>query len=138
MRQDDETAIREFVATWMDATRAGDTETVLGLMTDDVVFLVTGRPPFGKREFEAAANAQAATPVRFDGTSEIEEIRVMGDWAFLRSRLTVTATQPGQPPVMRSGYTMSVLVRRDERWLLARDANLLAPADAAAGAGKVG
>jgi hypothetical protein len=39
---------------------------------------------------------------------------------------------------MRSGYTMSVLVRRDERWLLARDANLLAPADAAAGAGKVG
>ncbi len=138
MRQDDEAAIREFVATWMDATRAGDTAKVLGLMTDDVVFLVAGRPPFGKREFEAAAKAQAGTPMRFDGASEIDEIRVMGDWAFMRTRLTVTATQPGQPPMVRSGHTMSILEKRDGRWLLARDANLLAPADASAGAGNVG
>ena len=76
--------------------------------------------------------------MRFDGASEIDEIRVMGDWAFMRTRLTVTATQPGKPPMVRSGPTLSILVKRDGRWLLARDANLLAPADATAGAGNVG
>ena len=37
---DDERAIRELVATWMTASQAGDIDTVLGLMTDDVVFMV--------------------------------------------------------------------------------------------------
>ena len=41
----DEQQIRALVATWMQATQAGDVDTVLDLMTDDVVFLVPGRPP---------------------------------------------------------------------------------------------
>lgn len=32
----DEQQIRELVRTWMQATRAGDVATVLGLMTEDV------------------------------------------------------------------------------------------------------
>ena len=44
----DERAIRELVATWMTASQAGDIDTVLGLMTDDVVFMVPGHEPFGK------------------------------------------------------------------------------------------
>ena len=40
----DEQEIRQLVATWMAATKAGDIDTVLSLMSDDVVFLVTGRP----------------------------------------------------------------------------------------------
>jgi uncharacterized protein (TIGR02246 family) len=127
MQHDDEAAIRALVSTWMEATRTGDTTKVLELMADDVVFLVAGRPPFGKREFETAVTAQAGTPMRFDGASEIDEIRVMGDWAFMRTRLTVTATQPDKPPVVRSGSTLSILEKRDGRWLLARDANLLVP-----------
>ncbi|TGV80367.1 SgcJ/EcaC family oxidoreductase, partial [Mesorhizobium sp. M00.F.Ca.ET.149.01.1.1] len=35
---DDEAAIRHVVETWMEASRRGDLEAVLGLMTDDVVF----------------------------------------------------------------------------------------------------
>lgn len=127
MRQDDEAAIRELVSAWMDATRAGDTSKVLGLMADDAVFLVAGRPPFGKREFLEAAQAQASSQVRFDGHSEIEELQVLGDWAFLRSRLTVSTTQPGQAPVVRSGHTLTLLRKEDGRWRLARDANLLVP-----------
>jgi len=52
---DDERAIRELVATWMTASQAGDIDTVLGLMTDDVVFMVPGREPFGKEAFAAAS-----------------------------------------------------------------------------------
>jgi hypothetical protein len=45
---DDERAIRELIATWLRASQAGDTQTVLSLMTDDVIFMVPGREPFGK------------------------------------------------------------------------------------------
>ncbi len=37
----DELAIRDLIATWMKASQAGDLETVLGLMTDDVPIGVT-------------------------------------------------------------------------------------------------
>ena len=53
----DEQAIRELVATWLRASRAGDTETVLGLMADDVVFLVPGHPPMRGRAAFAAGQA---------------------------------------------------------------------------------
>ena len=43
--QDEEQAIRELVATWLRASKAGDTDKVLSLMADDVVFLVAGHPP---------------------------------------------------------------------------------------------
>ncbi len=38
----DEQALRELIATWMRASMAGDTDTVLSLMADDAVFMVTG------------------------------------------------------------------------------------------------
>jgi ketosteroid isomerase-like protein len=55
---------------------------------------------------------------------------VFGDWAFMRTHLTVTTTQGDEPTATRSGHTLSILVKRDGKWLLARDANLLAPAAA--------
>jgi uncharacterized protein (TIGR02246 family) len=126
----DEKEIRALVATWMAATKSGDTETVLRLMTDDVVFLVPGQPPMTKAMFATAASAQARPDgPKFDGTSEIQEITIAGDWAFMWTRLKVVMTLPaGGKPTTRAGHTLSVLKRQDGKWLLARDANLLTPA----------
>ncbi|MEX3998980.1 SgcJ/EcaC family oxidoreductase [Paraburkholderia sp. EG285A] len=124
---DDERAIRELVQSWMEASRAGDTAKVLSLMTDDVVFTVPGQEPFGKAEFAAASQAQQ--DMRIEGTAEIVELQVLGDWAFLRNRIDISITPPGAAkPMRRAGYTLT-LVRKDAsgRWLLARDANLVAP-----------
>lgn len=122
---DDERAIRDLVARWMEASKAGDTDTVLGLMTDDVVFMVPGQEPFGKEAFAAASASIAG--VRIEGTSDIQELQVLGDWAWLRSRLHVKMMPPGGNAVERSGYTLTILKKQpDGRWLLARDANLLA------------
>ncbi|CAD6533481.1 hypothetical protein LMG27952_02758 [Paraburkholderia hiiakae] len=124
---DDERAIRELVQTWMQASRAGDTAKVLSLMADDVVFTVPGQEPFGKAEFSAASQAQQ--DMRIEGTAEIVELHVLGDWAFLRNRIDISITPPGATqPMRRAGYTLT-LVRKDAsgRWLLARDANLVAP-----------
>ena len=125
---DDERAIRELVQTWMDASRAGDTAKVLSLMADDVVFTVPGQAPFGKAEFAAASRAQQG--MKIDGSAEIVELQVLGDWAFLRNRLDMSITPPGATKAMRrAGYTLTLL-RKDAggRWLLARDANLVGAA----------
>jgi uncharacterized protein (TIGR02246 family) len=124
---DDERAIRELVQTWLAASQKGDLHTVLGLMADDVIFMLPGQNPFGKEAF--AASFKVLTGVRFEASSDIKEIKVLDDWAYLRNYLEVTMTpRDGGASVRRSGYTLTILRKEsDGRWLLARDANLLAP-----------
>lgn len=50
---------------------------VLDLMTDDVVFTVAGREPFGKEAFAAMAQANE-TGMRIESTNEIIEVQVLG------------------------------------------------------------
>ena len=127
--QDDEQEIRELVSTWMAASKAGDVEKHLSLMADDAVFLVPGRPIMRKADFAAAARAQAGPDApQFDGSSEIHEIQILGDWAFMWTKLTVVATPPGGgQSVRRAGHTLSILKKENGKWVLARDANLLSP-----------
>ncbi len=121
---DDERAIRNLVETWMAASKAGDLPTVLSLMADDVVFMVPGRDPFGKAEFAAAS--QGLNNVRIEGSSDIQEIQVGGDWAYLRNYLEVTMTPDGGSPVRRLGHTLTILRKEPNgKWVLARDANLM-------------
>jgi uncharacterized protein (TIGR02246 family) len=124
----DEQEIRQLIATWIDATKSGDTDTVLSLMADDVVFLVTGQPPMiGKAAFAAAMRSQSGQGrPHFDGKSEIQEIQVLGDWAYMRTTLTIVFTPPGgAPPVTRAGNTLTILKKLNGSWVLARDANML-------------
>jgi uncharacterized protein (TIGR02246 family) len=133
----DELQIREVVTRWMDATSAGDLETVLDLMTEDVVFLLPGREPMkGKATFAAVARTrQADEAPRFVASSEIQEIRVSRDWAYVWARLTVLVTPPGSSgsPAVREGHTLSVFRKEQGRWRLSRDANLLGPVEDRAG-----
>lgn len=122
---DDERAIRELVETWLSASAKGDIATVLDLMTDDVVFMVPGREPFGKAEYEAASKAMQG--VRIEGKSDIKEIEIAGRFAYLRNFLEMTITPPNAvEPTRKSGYVLTILRKEaDGRWRLARDANLL-------------
>src|SRR5438270_9821986 len=107
--ENDEKAIRQLVTTWLDASKAGDTEKVLNLMTDDVVFLVAGQPPMrGKAAF--AASQSSLEQFQIDATSEIYEIKVLGDWAYLWTTLSVVVTpRVGGTAIKRSGNTLSIL-----------------------------
>ncbi len=110
------------------ATKAGDSETVLSLMADDVVFLIPGHAPFGKPAFSEAMRAQSSTSVEFEVESEVQEVKILGDWAYMLTKLTVTAIQPGKDPsLVRAGFTLSILRKQEGKWRLTRDANLLAP-----------
>jgi uncharacterized protein (TIGR02246 family) len=122
---EDEQAIRALIDAWLTATKAGDLQTLLGLMTEDVIFLVPGAAPFGRDAFAQTFAGMAG--VRLDGRSEIQELQVVGDWAYLRSFIEMTISPPnGAPPVRRAGHTLTVLRKGvDRRWRLARDANLM-------------
>jgi len=125
---DDEQAIRDLVETWMAATKAGDAVTVLSLMSDDVVFMVPGAEPFGKEAFAAAL--KGLDTITIEGRSDIRELKVLGDYAWLRNHIDMTATAADGKTIRRSGYTLTILRKEtDGRWRLIRDANLLATQD---------
>jgi uncharacterized protein (TIGR02246 family) len=122
---DDERAIRDVVATWLAATRAGDFATVSSLIAEDAVFMVPGETPFGKTAF--MAGSEGFKPAHFEATGNIEELQILGDWAFIRNHLDVTMTPRGNSQsVRRTGYTLTILRKEpDGKWVLARDANLM-------------
>ncbi|NTX27586.1 SgcJ/EcaC family oxidoreductase [Burkholderia pyrrocinia] len=125
---EDERAIRELVDNWFVSSRRGDLATVLDLIADDAIFMVAGKPPFDKAAFAAAsreANAGAEHAPKVDGRYRIDELRVIGDWAYMRNFLEIDATPPGGETIRRSGHTLTIFRKADGRWQLVRDANLV-------------
>ena len=121
---EDERSIRTLVDTWMTATQRGDLQTVLSLMADDVIFMVPGQEPFGKEAFAAASRSMKSA--RVEGRSDIEELTVLGNWAYVRNHIDLTITPEQGAPMHRAGYTLTILRKEaDGRWVLARDANLV-------------
>jgi uncharacterized protein (TIGR02246 family) len=129
MSQSDDQAIRDLIATWMRATAAGDIERIRPLMAEDVVFLTPGNPPMRGRDAFAAGFEKALLQMRIEPSSEIQEIQVFGDWAYVWNRLTVMMTPlKGGPPVRRAGDVLTVLSKNPAgKWELSRDGNMLAP-----------
>jgi len=126
--ENDEQAIREMIDTWLQASKAGDTEKVLTLMADDVVFLTPGQPPMRGKEAFAASQGAFLQNIELETYSEIQEIKVLGDWAYTWTNLTIVVTpKDGGKSVRRSGNTLSILRKENGRWTIYRDANMLAP-----------
>jgi uncharacterized protein (TIGR02246 family) len=121
---DDERAIRKLIDDWMQATARGELAKVLSMMSDDVVFMTAGREPFGKKEF--ATQSASMKDMKVEGVSSPVEIKVLGDWAYLRNHISLTVTPKSGQPTKRAGYTLTILNRQpDGRWVITRDANLL-------------
>jgi uncharacterized protein (TIGR02246 family) len=126
----DEQEIRKLVETWLAATQAGDIAAVLSLMSDDAMFLSAGQPPMVGREAFARGLTKALSENVIESSGEIAEVVVNGDLAYCRTKLSVTITSKhGQLPMLRSGDTLSILRKEaNGRWVLTRDANMLAAA----------
>ena len=125
---DDEKAIRQLVDDWTVATKKGDVETVLGLMTDDVIFMTPGNEPFGKTAFAEAMRSM--NKLKIDVDNEIIELKVIGNFAFTRNRIVMTAVSSDNSAIHYSGYSLTILCKEtDGRWSLMRDANLVSKAN---------
>jgi uncharacterized protein (TIGR02246 family) len=129
--QTPEQEIRALITKWIKASRAGDLDTILNLMTEDVIFLTPGNPPMQRQDFIAASKSMAGK-ITFDAHSEVQEITVTGDQAICWTRLEIVVMPlAGGTPVKRAGNTLSVLRRgSDNQWRIWRDANMLATVSA--------
>jgi len=122
--QSDEQAIRDLMHTWLEASKANDTDACLSLLADDVVFRTVGQQPFGKEAFAAPGQPK----LKIDPVHTVREVTVAGDMAYVVSHLAVTITPEQGESTKLSGYILTVFRKQtDGRWLLARDANLLMP-----------
>ncbi len=126
----DEREIRKVHSTWIDAVNAGDLDRLLTLMADDVVFLNPGQAPFGRNGFSANFSA-AHQQLRIHCTSELEEVVVVGEVAYTRSRDALSVTpRAGGEAAQLAGHRITVYRKQpDGRWLLARDAHTLSPVE---------
>lgn len=126
----DEAAIRKMIALWHSATAAGDVGTVLGLMSEDAVFLVAGQPPMrGRAAFERGLHG-VLEQHRIESTGDIQEVEVQGDLAYCWTHLTVKLiSQIDGSTFVRSGNALSIIRKQaNGAWQLVRDANLLSAA----------
>lgn len=123
----DEQEIRDLIENWLRASELRDHDSVLALMDEDVVFLQPAQQPIrGRAAF--ARMQQGLANVAIEARADIQEIEVFGDWAYCWNQLTVTITPGnGGGALKRAGPVLSVLHRQNGRWLIVRDANMLAP-----------
>jgi uncharacterized protein (TIGR02246 family) len=124
----DEREIREIHSTWISAVNAGDLVRLLSLMADDVVFLNPGKAPFGRDGFSTNFSA-AHERVQIRCTSELEEVVVIGEIAYTRSRDALSVARRAVAEATElAGHRITVYRKQpDGRWLLARDAHTLSP-----------
>src|ERR1044071_8338297 len=124
--ESEERAIHAVHSSWIEAVNTGDLARLLSLMADDVVFLNPGHAPFGRDGF--SSNFMAAhQQMRICCTSELEEVVVVGEVAYTRSRDALSVTpRAGGKGAQLAGHRMTVYRKqRDGRWLLSRDVHTL-------------
>jgi len=126
----EERKIHEVHSTWIEAVNAGDLIRLLTLMADDAVFLNPGQAPFDRDGFSSVFSA-AHQRARISCISELEEVVVVGEVAYTRSRDTLAVTgRAGGAVTQLAGYRITVYRQQpDGRWLLARDAHTLSPVE---------
>ena len=123
----DEQAIRNLMAEWHRYTAAEDVSSLLKLMSEDVVFLTPGHPPMRGRDGFGDAFLAALKNVRIESTGDIQELVVVGDYAYCWTELSVTVTpRETNGPIRRSGPALTILRKKtDGAWVVVRDANML-------------
>jgi len=133
VRPDDHNKIRRLGEDYLAAEEAKDLPGLLGLLTDDVIFLMPAAAPLrGKAAVESLYRTFFAQFTSRHAAT-VEEIVVAGDWAFAwgEESLKLTAAS-GQSAEMR-GKGMSILRRQaDGSWKFARGINNLQPVPTAA------
>ncbi|MBI1852154.1 MAG: SgcJ/EcaC family oxidoreductase [Planctomycetes bacterium] len=123
----DENAVRQWFERWMKATKEGDLQLARSLIADDAVFLVPGADRMDKESFAAAVTATDPNTV-FELDCSIQEIRVLGDHAWLWSKSSLRMTDKrSETSSTMAGHSLSILERRGNSWVVIRDANTVVP-----------
>lgn len=109
---------------YVTAINSNNLETLLGMLTDDVVFMAPNDKPYvGKAAVKPWLEGYLAA-YRTHWDKPVQEFVVAGDWAFERYSYTSTDTPvAGGDPVVGTGWGFVVYHHDpDGKWRVARDA----------------
>jgi len=111
-------AIKSLSDEIMKAYNEGDLEVLMAIVAKDVVFMPPGKPALiGK---EAIRNWHDFDKISFDVNITVEEVQVLGDWAFMRDIWIGTVTQKEGGEKFELNNKSLILLRRqtDGTWKL--------------------
>jgi uncharacterized protein (TIGR02246 family) len=109
-------AIKSLSDEIMKAYNEGDLEVLMAIVAEDVVFMPPGEPTLiGK---EAIRNWHDFDKISFDVNITVEEVQVLGDWAFMRDIWIGTVTQKESGEKFELNNKSLILLRRqpDGTW----------------------
>jgi uncharacterized protein (TIGR02246 family) len=111
-------AIKGLEADVMKAVNEGDLERYLALLSDDVVWMAPTQPTVTGKE--AVKKWMEFDLYTYDVTITVEEVQVLGDWAFMRTIWIGTGTQKESGEKFEFNNKGLYLVRRqpDGTWKL--------------------
>ena len=109
-------AIKSLSDEIMKAYNEGDLEALTAIVAEDVVFMPPGEPALiGK---EAMRNWHDFDKISIDVNITVEEVQVLGDWAFMRDIWIGTVTQKESGEKFELNNKSLILLRRqpDGTW----------------------
>jgi len=111
----DTRVIRDLYAASVAALEAGDVEALAGFYTEDAIQLPPDRRPRVGRKAIRAALKKELKGIRVEATVEIEELVVMGLWAYARgSYRTVVPSDTGKRDSVVEGSWLDILERQED------------------------
>ncbi len=109
-------AIKSLSDEIMKAYNEGDLEALMAIVAEDVVFMPPGEPALiGK---EAMRNWHNFDKISLDVNITVEEVQVLGDWAFIRDIWIGTVTQNESGEKFENNNKSLIILRRqpDGTW----------------------
>ena len=105
------------------ALNAGDAGTWVAQFADDGVQMPPNGPANVGKPMIAAWCRAMLSQFHVQFALSVDEIRVLGEWAFERGGYSISLSQSaGGPPMRESGKYITIYTKqRDENWRMARD-----------------
>lgn len=118
--------VRDAISAWRLAFDAGDASAA-DLLDPDAVLMAPGRAPVRGRD-ACAASLSPSLGIR--SNFRVAQAVVYGDWAHAWCDVTRSIPAAGSDPEVKvEGHTLTLLRKGEAgKWLIAREAMLLAPA----------
>ena len=114
-------AIRALLDDFVAAENAGDLQTIMALITEDVVTMPPEEPPVVGTDAVRTWWESTFGQVDIQGAVSDVEIQAFGDWGFVRGIWNVTATPKSGGEPQQNDYSFILVVRRENgAWKEAR------------------
>lgn len=121
-REEDIQAITQLATDWRSGWLAGDADLLLSLYADDPVLLPQDQPAVFGKEAIRSLYLPVLKEYDFNSESRLMEVEASGDWGYIWSAYTLTATpKAGGKPMKSAGKSVFIVKRKPGGvWKIAR------------------